>query len=111
MTARGVMIVDIGADTTEVSILSLGAIVLSKLIPIGGNKLDEAIKGIVKKKHNLYIGDKTAESIKKKLANALPGLEAVTNVYGRDVVTGLPMEMTVNSRPFMKRFQNTYIQS
>ncbi len=98
MTARGVMIVDIGADTTEVSILSLGGIVLSKLIPIGGNKLDEAIKGIVKKKHNLYIGDKTAESIKKKLANALPGLEAVTNVYGRDVVTGLPMEMTVNSK-------------
>lgn len=98
MTARGVMIVDIGADTTEVSILSLGGIVLSKLIPIGGNKLDEAIKGIVKKKHNLYIGDKTAESIKKKLASALPSVEATVRVYGRDVVTGLPIEMEINSK-------------
>ncbi len=98
MTARGVMIVDIGADTTEVSILSLGGIVLSKLIPIGGNKLDEAIKGIVKKKHNLYIGNKTAESIKKKLASALPSEYASIKVYGRDVVTGLPVEMEVTSK-------------
>lgn len=97
MTAHGVMIVDIGADTTEVSILSLGGIVLSKLIPIGGNKLDEAIKGVVKKKHNLYIGDKTAESTKKKLASALPGVEATTKVYGRAVVTGLPALMEVSS--------------
>lgn len=98
MTARGVMVVDIGADTTEVSILSLGGIVLSKLIPIGGNKLDEAIKGVVKKKHNLYIGDKTAENIKKKLASALPNVEATVNVYGRDVVTGLPALMEIHSR-------------
>lgn len=97
MTARGVMIVDIGADTTEVSILSLGGIVLSKLIPIGGNRLDEAIKGVVKKKHNLYIGDKTAENTKKKLASALPGVEAMAKVYGRAVVTGLPALMEVSS--------------
>jgi rod shape-determining protein MreB len=98
MTARGVMVVNIGADTTEVSILSLGGIVLSKLIPIGGNKLDEAIKGVVKKKHNLYIGDKTAENIKKQLASALPTVEATVKVYGRDVVTGLPSLMEVNSK-------------
>ncbi|TAH72188.1 MAG: rod shape-determining protein [Anaerolineaceae bacterium] len=98
MTARGVMVVNIGADTTEVSILSLGGIVLSKLIPIGGNKLDEAIKGMVKKKHNLYIGDKTAENIKKKLASALPTVEANVKVYGRDVVTGLPALMEINSK-------------
>ncbi len=97
MTARGVMIVDIGADTTEVSILSLGGIVLSKLIPVGGNKLDEAIKNIVKKKYNLYIGDKTAENIKKKLASAFPTLQASVKVYGRDVVNGLPSEMEINS--------------
>ncbi len=97
MTARGVMIVDIGADTTEVSILSLGGIVLSKLIPVGGNKLDEAIKSIVKKKYNLLIGDKTAENIKKKLACAFPTLEASVKCYGRDVVTGLPSEMDINS--------------
>lgn len=98
MTARGVMIVNIGADTTEVSILSLGGIVLSKLVPIGGNRLDEAIKGVVKKRHNLYIGDKTAENIKKKLASALPSVEATTKVYGRDVVTGLPIQMEINSK-------------
>ena len=98
MTARGVMVVNIGADTTEVSILSLGGIVLSKLIPIGGNRLDESIKSVVKKKHNLYIGDKTAENIKKQLASALPALEASIKVYGRDVVTGLPSLMEVNSK-------------
>ena len=97
MTARGVMIVDIGADTTEVSILSLGGIVLSKLIPVGGNRLDEAIKNMVKRKYNLYIGDKTAENLKKKLACAITAVEASVKVYGRDVVNGLPTEMEVNS--------------
>ncbi|MBB2182986.1 rod shape-determining protein [Lachnospiraceae bacterium MD1] len=97
MTARGVMIVDIGADTTEVSILSLGGIVLSKLIPVGGNRLDESIKNMVKRKYNLYIGDKTAESIKKKLASSIPTVQASIKVYGRDVVTGLPSEMDVSS--------------
>ena len=97
MTARGVMIVDIGADTTEVSILSLGGIVLSKLIPVGGNRLDEAIKNMVKRKYNLYIGDKTAENIKKKLASAITSVEASVKVYGRDVVTGMPAEMEVSS--------------
>lgn len=96
-TAKGVMVVNIGADTTEISILSLGGIVLSKLIQIGGNKLDESIKSIVKRKYNLYIGDKTAENIKKKLASALPQVEATVKVYGRDVVTGLPKEMEVSS--------------
>lgn len=97
MTARGVMIVNIGADTTEVSILSLGGIVLSKLIPVGGNRLDEAIKNIVKRKYNLYIGDKTAENIKKKLAAAYPMTEATIKVYGRNMVTGLPTEMEIGS--------------
>lgn len=97
MTARGVMIVDIGADTTEVSILSLGGIVLSKLIPVGGNRLDESIKNMVKRKYNLYIGDKTAENIKKKLASALTSVDGSVKVFGRDVVTGLPTEMEVNS--------------
>lgn len=98
MTARGVMIVDIGADTTEVSILSLGGIVLSKLIPVGGNRLDDAIKSMVKRRYNLYIGDKTAENIKKKLACALTSVEGSVKVYGRDVVSGLPTEMEVNSK-------------
>jgi len=96
-TAYGVMIVDIGADTTEISILSLGGIVLSKLIPVGGNKFDESIKAMVKRKYNLYIGDKTAESIKKQLASAMPTVNGYVKIYGRDVVSGLPTEMEINA--------------
>lgn len=96
-SAHGIMIVNIGADTTEVSVLALGGIVLSKLVPVGGNKLDESIKTYVKKKYNLIIGDKTAEAIKKELANAVPSEEREISVYGRDVVTGLPLEMQVSS--------------
>lgn len=96
-TARGVMVVDIGADTTEISIMSLGGIVLSKLISVGGNRLDESIKLYVKKKYNLVIGDKTAEVIKKELASAIPMEETELNVYGRNIVTGLPSEMKISS--------------
>jgi rod shape-determining protein MreB len=67
------------------------------LIPVGGNRLDESIKNMVKRKYNLYIGDKTAENLKKKLACAFPTVEATVKVYGRDVVTGLPTEMEVSS--------------
>lgn len=96
-SANGVMTVDIGADTTEISIMSLGGIVISKLIPVGGSKLDESIKVYVKKKYNLLIGDKTAEHIKKQLANAFEEEEQSVSVYGRDVVTGLPKEMEISS--------------
>lgn len=96
-TARGVMTVNIGADTTEISIMSLGGIVLSKLIPIGGNRLDESIKLLVKKKYNLVIGDKTAETIKKQLASAIPIEEEYMSVYGRNVVSGLPIETEISS--------------
>lgn len=96
-SACGVMIVNIGADTTEVSVLALGGIVLSKLMPIGGNKLDESIKTYVKKKYNLIIGDKTAETLKKELASAIPCEESLLSVYGRDVVTGLPLEIQISS--------------
>lgn len=95
--ARGVMTVNIGADTTEISIISLGGIVLSKLIPIGGNKLDESIRQYVKKKYNLIIGDKTAEVIKKKLANAVPDDENTMKAFGRNVVRGLPSQMDISS--------------
>lgn len=98
MTARGVMIVDIGADTTEVSIISLGGIVLSKLITVGGNKMDDAIILSVKKTYNLIIGQKTAETIKKQLGCALPPDEEKTiRVYGRDVLSGLPIEREITA--------------
>lgn len=113
-TARGVMIVNIGADTTEISIISLGGIVLSKLINVGGNRLDESIKLYVKKKYNLAIGSKTAETIKKNLASALPGTNETIAVYGRNVVNGLPAQMEINSEMVyeaIKEYLHTIVDS
>lgn len=95
--AHGILTVDIGAETTEISILSLGGIVLSKLIPIGGRKIDETIKVFVKKRYNLVIGDRTAEFIKINLVSAFPSEKDSIFVCGRNVVTGLPCEMEIFS--------------
>ncbi|MDD5899444.1 MAG: rod shape-determining protein [Lachnospiraceae bacterium] len=98
MTANGIMVVDIGAETTEIAVMALGGIVNSKKVDIGGNRLDESIISNVKKKYNLIIGNKTAELIKKELSCALPPKEVKTlRVYGRDVMTGLPIEAEVDS--------------
>jgi len=92
--SQGVMVVDIGYATTEISILSLGGIVLSKLIKVGGFKFDEAIRAAVRKEFNLMIGGKTAEKVKKSLKSLEDaGMGAV--VYGRDIVTGLPVEREI----------------
>ena len=89
--AQGVMIVNVGYDTTEVSILSLGGIVLSKLIKVGGLKFDDAVRAAVRKNFSLIIGGKTAENVKISLRDLeKEGRGAV--VYGRDIVTGLPVE-------------------
>lgn len=95
--AKGVMIVNIGADTTEISVLSLGGIVLSRAVKFGGNKLDEQIISAVRKKYNLVIGAKTAEYIKINLGSAVPMDEKFVSVYGRDLVTGLPMARQISS--------------
>lgn len=95
--AHGILTVDIGAETTEISILSLGGIVLSKLIPIGGRKIDEVIRAFVKKRYNLVIGDKTAEYIKMNLVSAFQQEKASIYACGRNVVTGLPCEMEIFS--------------
>ncbi|PXV95527.1 rod shape-determining protein MreB [Lachnotalea glycerini] len=97
-SSQGIMIVNIGADTTEISIVSLGGIVVSRLIKIGGNKFDEAIINYIKRNFNFIIGDKTAEVIKKELANALAPDESSAGVYGRDIVTGLPSELAISSK-------------
>ena len=88
---NGHMIVDIGSDTTEISVISLGCIVLSKLIKTGGSKFDEAICGIVRKKYNLIIGSRSAEQIKMQLADAIePDEDIIAMTYGRNILTGLP---------------------
>lgn len=92
--SQGVLVVDIGYDTTEISILSLGGIVLSRLIKVGGLKFDDAIRNAIRKEYNLIIGGKTAEKVKMDLHK----LESEGNpavVYGRDIVTGLPVEREI----------------
>lgn len=92
--SQGVLVVNVGFDTTEVSILSLGGIVLSRLIKTGGQKFDEAIRSVVRKEFGLLIGGKTAESIKKSLSQ-LEKDDGDAQVFGRDIVTGLPVERTI----------------
>ncbi len=92
--SQGVLIVDVGYDTTEISILSLGGIVLSRLIKIGGHAFDTAIVGAVRREYNLVIGMKTAERVRITF-NDINNEEDRLNIYGRDIVTGLPVERTL----------------
>lgn len=95
--AQGVLMVNVGYDTTEISILSLGGIVLSRLIKIGGLKFDDAIRNAIRKEFSLIIGGKTAEKVKIDLAELTSsGQDAV--VYGRDIVTGLPVERAIPTK-------------
>ena len=94
MNSQGVLVVNVGYDTTEISILSLKGIVISKLIKVGGKKFDDAIRGVIRKEFSLLIGEKTAENIKISLKDLeKAGKDAI--VYGRDIVTGLPVERSI----------------
>ena len=94
----GNMIVDIGGGTTEVAIISLGGMVLSNSIRVGGNELDEAIANYIKKAYNLLIGERTSEEIKIRIGSAFPlPKEESMEVKGRDAVTGLPKTLKITS--------------
>ena len=94
----GNMIVDIGGGTTEVAVISLAGIVYSKSIKVGGDKMDDAIISHIKRKYNLLIGERTAENIKCSLGTAFPTDELMTmEVKGRDLVSGIPNTITINS--------------
>ena len=92
------MIVDIGGGTTEVAVISLAGIVYSKSVRVGGDKMDEAILQYIKRKYNLLIGLSTAEIIKTTIGNAFPSDHIETiEVKGRDLVTGIPKILTIDS--------------
>ncbi|GBD18904.1 MAG: rod shape-determining protein [Thermomicrobium sp.] len=94
----GNMVIDIGGGTTEVAVISLNGIVVAKSVRIGGNHLDDAIAAYVKRKHNLRIGERTAEEIKIAIGSALPVEEdLVMEVRGRDEVTGLPRTIQLHA--------------
>jgi rod shape-determining protein MreB len=95
------MIVDIGGGTTEVGILSLGGIVYSRSVRVGGDKMDEAIISYIRRYHNLLIGESTAERIKKNIGAACPnedGEGLTMEVKGRDLANGIPKEMVLSER-------------
>ncbi len=101
--ASGSMVVDIGGGTTEVAVISLGGIVYARSIRVGGDKMDEAIISYIRKNHNLLIGEATAERIKKAIAAAsVPahneGEGLTIPVKGRDLLGGVPKEITVTER-------------
>jgi rod shape-determining protein MreB len=94
----GSMVVDIGGGTTEVAVISLGGIVVAQSIRIAGDEFDEAVIGHVKRVYNVLIGERTAEEIKFEIGSAWPLLEEVdVEVRGRDLLTGLPRTITMES--------------
>jgi len=94
----GSMIVDIGGGATEAAVISLGGVVVHKSAKVGGTKLDEVIAGFIRKKHNLIIGDQTAEQIKIEIGSAIPlAKEKKKEVKGRDSIMGLPKMVEISS--------------
>jgi rod shape-determining protein MreB len=100
------MVVDIGGGTSEVAVISLAGIVYAKSVRMGGDKMDEAILQYIKRTYNLLIGERTAEIIKTTIGNAYPGSEIESmDVKGRDLVTGIPKIISVNSDEIRQSIQ------
>ena len=97
--ATGSLIVDIGGGTTEVAVISLGGIVTSKSIRVGGDELDESIVNYIKKQYSLMIGERTAEDIKITIGSAnVENKEDRMDIRGRDLISGLPKTIEVSSK-------------
>ena len=97
----GSMVVDIGGGTTEVAVLSLGGIVYSRSVRVGGDKMDEAIIAYIRRNHNLLIGEGSAERIKKEIGSACPpedGEGRTMEIKGRDLMNGVPKELVISER-------------
>ena len=101
--SRGYMVMDIGGGTTDVAVISLGGIVSSTSVKCAGDKIDQAITDYIKKTFNLAIGDKTAETIKIKIAAAIPVEEELTiTVKGRDYIQGVPRTAQVSTNEIVR---------
>ena len=99
----GNMVVDIGGGTTDIAIISLGGTVISTSIRVAGDKFDESIVKYVKKKHNIMIGERTAEDLKINIGCVYPKIQdAEMEIRGRDLITGLPKTVTVYSSEMLE---------
>lgn len=99
----GNMVVDIGGGTTDIAVISLGGSVVSESLKIAGDKLDEAIVKYIKKKHNVMIGERTAEDLKINIGCVYPKIQDMEmDVRGRDLITGLPKTITIHSSEMLE---------
>jgi rod shape-determining protein MreB len=105
---QGHMVVDIGGGRTEAAVISMYGMVVSESVRVAGDRLDDAVAAFVKRRHNLIIGDRTAEELKIAIGSALPLEEEMTHqVRGRDQITGLPRTITVNSTDVVQAIQDS----
>lgn len=102
----GNMVIDIGGGTSDIAVISLGGIVVSTSIKVAGDKFDEAIIKYMRKKHNLLIGERTAEELKINVGTAYPRTKAIKmDCRGRDLITGLPKNISVSSDEMLEALQ------
>ena len=97
----GSMVVDVGGGTTEVAVLSLGGIVYSRSVRVGGDRMDEAIIAYIRRNHNLLVGESSAERVKEEIGSACPpedGEGATMEIKGRDLMNGVPKELVISER-------------
>jgi len=105
-SSQGNMVIDIGGGTTEIAVISLGGIVVAHSIRVGGDKMDEAIRDYIKKKHNLAIGTQSAEEIKIKIGRALfQKKEEFFEIKGRDLGLGLPRNIKISSNETVRALE------
>ena len=101
------MIIDIGGGTAEMAVISLGGIVASTSVRVGGNKFDTAILEFIRRKYNLAVGERTAEDIKINIGSALYLEDKLSmEIRGRDILTGLPRSITITSNDVTEALQN-----
>ena len=108
-SASGNLIMSVGGGTTEVAVISLGGIVTSHSRRVGGNKLDQAIIDYLKRRHNLAIGERTAERIKIEVGSALPLKDELhISVCGRDILTGLPRNINIGTNEVVEAISERF---
>ena len=105
------MVVDIGGGTTDVAVISLGGVVVSRSMRIGGDEVDEAIIAHLKSDYSLLLGERSAEDIKTAVGSAFPlATELTSRVRGRDLVTGLPRTVTLSSQEVRRAVETPVVQ-
>ena len=105
---NGNMIIDIGGGTTDVAVISLGGIVVSRSIKIAGDECDEAITKFIRRKYNMMIGERSAEELKLSIGSAyLRETEEFKDIRGRNLLTGLPMNVTISSTDMLEALRET----